>query len=266
MAGGATRMPVFRRLMARLFQRLPIASINPDEVVAHGAAIQAGLTMQDAALDDVVMTDVAPFSLGVETADARNDAIVATGLFSPIIERNTVIPVSRSTIVSTLQDHQSKVQLRVFQGESRLVADNILLGEQDIYLPRHQPKGQQLEIRFTYDTSGLLEVETRIASTGRTTRFVLQGHAGAMTDEEIEKRLAALAQLKIHPREQAENRAVLARAERLYAERLGDTRREIAGMIDEFRFLIERQEPGAITAFREKFTAWLDRADSSFFT
>ena len=265
MAGGATRMPVFRRLMARLFQRLPVAPFNPDEVVAMGAAIQAGLMMQDAALDDIVMTDVAPFSLGVETANTRNGEIVATGLFSPIIERNTVIPVSRSTTLSTLTDHQATVNLRVFQGEGRLVSDNTLLGEQDIHLPLHQPKGQQLEVRFTYDTSGLLEVETRVVSTGRISRLVLHANAGAMSEDEISTRLAALAQLKIHPREQAENRAVLARAERLHAERLGEARREIAGLIDEFRYLIEQQDLGAVKAFRETFCTWLDRADSSFF-
>jgi len=265
MAGGATRMPVFRRLIARLFQRLPITPLNPDEVVALGAAVQAGLKMRDSALDDMVMTDVAPFSLGVETASTRNGNIVATGLFSPVIERNTVIPVSRSTTLSTLNDNQSMVKLRVFQGEGRLVADNIMLGEQEIMLPLRQPKGQELEVRFTYDTSGLLEVETRVVSTGVTQRLVLSGHAGAMSEEEIAGRLQALSRLKVHPRDHAENRAVLARAERMHAERLGDERREVAAKIDEFRFLIERQDIAAVNAYRDTFSSWLDRADRSFF-
>lgn len=265
MAGGATRMPVFRRLIARLFQRLPITPINPDEVVAHGAAVQAGLKMRDAALEDTVMTDVAPFSLGVETATTRDNMVVATGLFSPIIERNTVIPVSRSTTLSTLHDNQSLVNLRVYQGESRLVADNVLLGEQDVPLPPRRPKGQQLEVRFTYDTSGLLEVETRVASTGQTRRLVLQGGGGGMSEEEIGSRLQALSALKVHPRDQAENRAVMARAERLHAERLGDERREAAAMIDQFRYLIDRQDATAVAAFRQTLNAWLDRVDHSFF-
>jgi molecular chaperone HscC len=266
MAGGATRMPVFRRLMARLFQRLPITPLNPDEVVAHGAAVQAGLKMRDAALDDVVMTDVAPFSLGVETAGTRDGIVFATGLFSPIIERNTVIPVSRATTLTTLHDNQSLVTLRVYQGESRLVADNVLLGEQDVPLPPHKPKGQALEVRFTYDTSGLLEVETRVVSTGQMRRLVLQGGGEGLSEAEIANKLNALAALKVHPRDQAENRAVMARAERLHAERLGDERREVAAMIDQFRYLIERQDTAAVAAFRQDFSAWLDRVDGSYFS
>jgi molecular chaperone HscC len=265
MAGGATRMPVFRRLMARLFHRLPITPINPDEVVAHGAAVQAGLKMRDAALDDVVMTDVAPFSLGIEAASTRGDTVVATGLFAPIIERNTVIPVSRSTVMSTVSDNQSVMALRVYQGEGRLVADNVLLGEQEVLLPLHRPRGQQIEIRFTYDTSGLLEVESRVLSNGQTSRLVLQGHAGAMTEAEIAARLAALAELKVHPRDQEENRAVLARVERLYAERLGDERRDIADKIDQFRFLINKQDLAAVASFRQQLVGWLDRVDRSYF-
>jgi len=266
MAGGATRMPVFRRLMARLFQRLPITPINPDEVVAHGAAVQAGLKMRDAALDDVVMTDVAPFSLGVETASLRGDAVVATGLFSPIIERNTVIPVSRSIMLGTVADNQSSVTVRVYQGEGRMVADNVFLGEQDVPVQLRKPRGQQIEVRFTYDTSGLLEVESRVIANGEIRRLVLQGTAGAMSEAEIAARLASLERLKVHPRDQAENRATLARAERLYAERLGDERQEIGAMIDQFRFLIDRQDSAAVQAFRQRFTEWLDRADRSFFT
>jgi molecular chaperone HscC len=265
LAGGATRMPVFRRLMARLFQRLPVTPINPDEVVARGAAVQAGLRMSDAALDDVVMTDVAPFSLGVETASSRNGAVIATGLFSPIIERNTVIPVSRSMILETVRDNQSTLKLRVFQGEARLVADNVLLGEQEILVPLHRPRGEKIEVRLTYDTSGLLEVDTRVLSTGETRHLVLSGMAGSMGEAEIAKRLAALAALKVHPRDQDENRAVMARLERLFAERLGDMRQEVGDRLDHFRFLIDRQDSGEITAFRESLVAWLDRVDRSFF-
>jgi molecular chaperone HscC len=140
-----------------------------------------------------------------------------------------------------------------------------MLGEQEIMLPLRQPKGQELEVRFTYDTSGLLEVETCVVSTGLTQRLVLSGHAGAMGEDEIASRLEALSRLKVHPRDQAENRAVLARAERLHAERLGDERREVAAKIDEFRFLIERQDVAAVNAYRDTFSTWLDRADRSFF-
>jgi molecular chaperone HscC len=266
LAGGATRMPLFKRLAARLFQRLPIAQINPDEVIAHGAAVQAGLKMRDHALDDVVMTDVAPFSMGIEVAHAENGRVIDTGLYMPIIERNTVIPTSRSHLVSTCVDNQARLRVTVFQGEARLVRDNVRLGELMIPIPRGPAGSQPIDIRFTYDVSGLLEVEICVVNTGGTDRLVIEGHPGVLTPPEIAERLAKLRHLKIHPRDQAENQAVMARAERLYEERLGDERLALAEVIDRFRLIIERQDPGEIDAHREKLSRWLDSIDRSFFT
>jgi molecular chaperone HscC len=266
LAGGATRMPVFKRLAARLFQRLPIAQINPDEVVAHGAAVQAGLKMRDAALDDIVMTDVAPFSMGIEVVNAQNGRIIDSGLYLPIIERNTVIPASRSTQVNTIADNQARLRIKVFQGEARHVGDNVALGELLIPVPPGPAGQQSVDVRFTYDVSGLLDVETRVVETGVTDRLIIEGHPGILNAEEITSRLAALARLKIHPRDDARNQAVLARAERLFEERLGQERQTLAQAIDQFRAILERQEPGAIAEFRENLTRWLDGIDRSFFS
>jgi molecular chaperone HscC len=266
LAGGATRMPVFRRLAARLFQRLPIAMVDPDEVVARGAAVQAGLVARDAALEDRVMTDVAPFTLGIEVATLRDGRVVATGLYQPVIERNTVIPASRAIEVHTITDRQRNILVRVFQGEARLVADNIELGQLRVPVPP-LPAGQAgAEIRFTYDPSGLLEVDTRVAATETAHRLLIENQPGALSPQEIEDRLAALAKLKVHPRDQAENQAALARAERVYAERLGDDRAQVAARLDHFRLLLERQDLAEIGAFRAELVAWLDQIDRSFFT
>lgn len=265
LAGGATRMPLFRRLSARMFQRLPIATVNPDEIVARGAAVQAGLLARDAALDDRVMTDVAPFTMGIEVSDGRDGQVIVSGLYLPVIERNSVIPASRSIAVQTLRDGQRQVDVRVFQGEARRVEDNIPLGQLRLAVPP-APAGQQsVDIRFTYDTSGLLEVDTLVKATGAMQRLLIDNQPGALTPEQIEKRLAALAHLKIHPREDAENQALLARAERLYAERLGDERRQIGARVDQFRALLERQDTKEIAASRDDLTAWLDVIDVSFF-
>jgi molecular chaperone HscC len=266
LAGGATRMPVFRRLVARLFQRFPTAQINPDEVVALGAAVQVGLTLRDAALEDVVMTDVAPFTLGIDVAEVRNRQIVATGLYQPIIERNTVVPVSRSTRVFTIQDRQQAVVVNVFQGEARLVAENIRLGTLRVSVPPSAAGEQAIDIRFTYDVSGLLEVEARTVSTGETRTIVIEGNPGVLTKSEVAERLAKLAPLKVHPRDKDENRALLARAERLYEERLGRERDELARWIDEFRFVLERQDLGEIAEFRKQLAAFLETVDVTFFS
>ena len=266
LAGGATRMPLIKRLAARLFQRLPIAQINPDEVVAHGAAVQAGLKMRDAALDDVVMTDVSPFSMGIEVANSHNGQIVDTGLYLPIIERNTVIPTSRSTQVGALRDNQKELHIKVFQGEARHVRDNVALGKLVIALPPGRAGEHQVDVRFTYDISGILEVETKVLTTGAGDRLVIEGQPGVLSAREIADRLATLAHLKIHPRDQAENQAVLARAERLYEERLGDERRAIGQAIDQFLAVLESQEAGSIAEFRDKLARWLDTIDRSFFS
>ena len=265
LAGGATRMPLFRRLVARLFHRLPFATVNPDEVVARGAAVQAGLVARDAALSDRVMTDVAPFTMGIEVANARDGQVVATGLYLPVIERNTVIPASRSVRVHTLRDGQQQVDVRVFQGEARQVADNIPLGQLRLSVPP-APAGQQsIDIRFTYDTSGLLEVDTRVDATGATRSLVIENQPGVLSAEEIRERLAAMAHLKVHPRDQAENQAVLSRVERLFTQRLGEERALVATRLDQFRALLERQDPTEIARFRNELTEWLDLVDTSYF-
>jgi molecular chaperone HscC len=266
LVGGATRMPVVRRMAARLFQRLPIAQISPDEVVARGAAVQAGLKMRDMALDDVVMTDVAPYSLGVAVADRRGGNAMLDGLYLPIIERNTVIPASRAKRLSTTANGQREITLRIFQGEARMVNDNIEIGQLLVFMPAGPAGKESVNVRFTYDVSGLLEVEVLVESTGQTLQLIIEGNPGILSREEIDARLAALKGLKIHPREQAENQAVIARAERLYEERLGDERAAIAKLIDDFRILLEHQIPSEIERYRIQFNQWLDRVDTTFFS
>jgi molecular chaperone HscC len=265
LAGGATRMPVFRRLMARLFQRLPITPINPDEVVALGAAVQAGLKMRDAALEDVVMTDVAPFSLGVDVVQRREGTILSDGFYQPVIERNTVIPASRSIALTTVHDRQNAVAVKIYQGEARMTRDNVLLGTLTVPVYPAPAGSESLSVRFTYDPSGLLEIDVTVASTGETRNVVIEQRPGAMSKEQIEQKRAALATLKIHPRDQAENQALRARLSRLYEERLGDERNEIAAMADQFELVLERQEPSEIKDLREQLLGVLAKLDRSFF-
>jgi len=264
LAGGASRMPVFRRLIARLFQRLPVQSINPEEVVARGAAVRAGLAMRDASLDEVVLTDVAPFTLGTAVAERDGSGGYIEGFFLPVIERNTVIPTSRSKIISTIADNQTKVEVKIYQGESRMVQDNVLLGELKMRVPRAPAGRESLEIRFTYDTSGLLEVEATVRSTGHKETVVIEGNPGVLSPQEIKQRLGKLSQLKVHPRDEAPNSAIVARAKRLYEERLGAARDEIGSWLAQFMGVLERQEPREIAPARERFAELLDSIDNNF--
>ena len=265
LAGGATRMPMVRRLAAQLFDRFPVASVNPDEVVARGAAVQAGLVAEDAALSDRVMTDVAPFTLGVEVSKSRDGTVLLSGLFSPLIERNTVIPASRSTTLTVTRDYQKHMMLKVYQGEARLVRDNIFLGELSVPIPPDKAGAQPVEVRFTYDASGLLEVDALVKSTGLRRSVVIENQPGVLGPDEIAARLGKLAHLKVNPREQAENVAVIARIERLYGERLGEERDAVGAALDQFLVLLDRQNPAEIQAARTDLSAWLDGIDTSVF-
>ena len=124
LAGGATRMLAVRKMVAKMFGIMPTSNLNPDEIVALGAGVQAGLKMKNSELKEIVLTDVCPYTLGIEVSE-RIGRDHKPGFYLPIIERNTIVPVSRSEIVNCIQDNQREMHVRIFQGESRLVKDNI---------------------------------------------------------------------------------------------------------------------------------------------
>jgi molecular chaperone HscC len=266
LAGGASQMPMFRRLIARLFRRLPVYQLNPEEVVGRGAAVRAGMLARGAGLEEMVMTDVSPFTLGIEISEQHGDdkSHRVHGQFMPIIERNTIIPASRSKMVFPIDDKQRNLALRVFQGEAPLVKDNVLLGELTIKLPPGPATKQNIDVRFTYDTSGLLEVQATIVSSGRIEKLVIEGNPGVMQPDEIAKRLASLAKLKIHPRDDMKMRALMARAARLYEERLGDVRAVIGRALGHLTAALERQEPEEIEAASNALANVLDQFDQDF--
>ncbi len=251
LVGGASRMPIIRSLASRLIGQLPFVKVNPDEVVAIGAAVQVGLMQDDAALEEIVLTDVAPYSLGIGTINPAGGHD-ASALFSPIIERNTPIPASRSQGYITVHDFQTSVDLTPYQGEAPKVVDNIKLGDLSVKVPRNKAGEEAIEVRFTYDISGLLEIEATVESTGKTERLVVQRSESALNEDEVEKRLAELQNLKVHPRENQANIAVIARAERLYQEFLGEHRDLILKQITAFEQVVDTQEPNAIEKSRKK--------------
>src|SRR5262249_49504879 len=141
-----------------LFGKAPLCRLNPDEVVALGAGIQAGLIAREASLDDLVVTDVAPFSLGVAISK-KFGLEHRDGYYLPIISRNTTIPVSRVQEIATVHANQTEVKIQIYQGEGRRTEDNLLLGEFTVSGIPRGPAGQSVSVRFTYDLNGVLEVE-----------------------------------------------------------------------------------------------------------
>lgn len=249
LVGGTTRMPLVRKLVAALFGRIPAMQLNPDEVVAQGAAIQAALLARHASLEEVVLTDVCPYTLGIETSVQLGDGY-QDGHYLPIIERNSVVPLSRSRMVSTLSDNQRVVKLGIYQGESRLVSNNIFLGELEIPVPPRKAGEVELDVRFTYDNSGLLEAQVHLPINGETRRLVIENNPGILAPEEIAQRLAALEALKVHPRDQQANTLLLARLDRLYQESLGDGRQHIAVLANHFQQVLDSQDEHRIREAR----------------
>ena len=250
LVGGATRMPLVRKLVASLFGRIPLMHINPDEVVAKGAAVQVALKQRDAALEEVVLTDVCPYTLGIETS-LQYGRQIESGHYLPIIERNSVVPVSRTREVVTLHDQQTQVRVQIFQGESRLVKDNILLGELRVDVPPRKAGEVSLTVRFTYDINGLLEAEVTTGITGETRRLVIENNPGVLNKEEVAQRLTSLQALKVHPRERQVNSLLVARLDRLFQESLGDQRMYVGELAAHFQHALDSQDEQRI---REAYT------------
>jgi len=265
LAGGATRMPLVRKLDSRMFGRFPMIHLDPDEAIALGAAVQAGLKMRDSALDEVVMTDVAPYSLGIAIARQVGPNDYESGHYLPIIERNSTVPISRVENITTINDFQKELSVKVYQGEARRVSDNIYLGTLNFPIAAKKAGEISADVRFTYDVSGVLEAEITVLPSQEKHKLLITENAGVMSAEEIEKRLAELAELKIHPRERMENRTLVAQADRLYEQLLGREREYLAQAVATFQSVLERQEPAASRRARETLVEVMKQLDGGTF-
>ena len=259
--GGATRMPIVKSVVSRIFNKLPFSNINVDEAVALGAAIQVALKERNQALSEVILTDVCPYSLGTEISDSMPNGTVGAGYFLPIIERNTPIPVSKVNRLCTANDNQTTLHLKIYQGESRKVENNIILGELTINVSPAPAGVQSIDVRYTYDINGILEVEVTTVKTGAKKRIVIEKNSGTMTKEEIEIRLIALKDLKIHPRDRTENKLLLARGERMYEESLGEVREYISAILQSFENIMALQDNREVKKAAIKLKKELDNIE-----
>ena len=230
MVGGSTRLPLVRSYVSTLLKMIPDYSVNPDEVVAIGACMQAAMKERNEALEDIILTDVCPYTLGTGVINQNGDS----ELYSPIIQRNSTVPVSKTKKYHTVYDYQKRLSIGIYQGENRLVDKNLCIDNITVDVPPNKAGRESVSVTFTYDVNSLLEVIVKTDSTGEAVRKIIRSSDCDISEEEAEKRFAELEYLKLHPREQEENKLVLFRAEQLYEELLGMERDQMGYNISIF--------------------------------
>jgi len=248
LVGGMTRMPRVRAFVKELFGKEPNSSVNPDEVVAMGAAIQAGVLQGD--VKDVLLLDVTPLSLGIETLG---------GVFTRMIDRNTTIPTKKSQTYSTADDNQSAVTIRVFQGEREMAADNKLLGQFDLVGIPSAPRGlPQIEVTFDIDANGLVAVNAKDKGTGKEQQIRIQPSGGlskddiekmvkdaeAFADEDKKRRAVAEARNQADSLAHSTERQLVEHGDKVSAE----VKAEIEAAIADLKGVLEGGDADAITA------------------
>lgn len=261
LVGGATKSPVIRRFAGKLFHMIPDTKMNPDETVALGAAIQAAMKERRDGIREVILTDVCPFTLGTEVVQEYGDHRFEDGVFLPIIERNTVIPASRTERLYTVRDNQTRIRVHILQGESRFAVNNLSLGELFIDVPAGKAGEEAVDVTYTYDINSILEVEVKSVSSGKKVRQVFKGQNLDMSQEEIEDRLKTLSYLKIHPRDKEENKVLLLRGERIYEESLGAKREQVGRRLREFEHALDTYDPERIADAKREYMEFLEKLD-----
>jgi molecular chaperone HscC len=249
LVGGASRMKMVAELILADTQMQPNVTLDPDRVVALGAAVQQAMLADHSAVSEMVLTDVCPHSLGVEVAKALLPGHSEPGYFDPILDRNTTVPVSRSSTYCTLHPSQDEILLKIYQGEGRMTSENTLIGQIRIPGLRSDlgnPDAGRCEVRFSYDMNGILEVDVTTGD-GRKLTKVFEQRPGTFSPAQMAEALARLAPLKVHPREQPMHRARLERASRLFAELRGEMRDSLVALSDAFEAALLSQEDEAIS-------------------
>ena len=265
LVGGATKLSCVRNFVAKLFGRIPNVNVNPDEAVALGAAIQGAMKERNKAISEMILTDVCPYTLGTNISVKRKkDDCYESGHFFPIIERNTVIPVSRTERLYTVYDNQSKISIEILQGESRFAKNNILLGEISVDVPKKPGGEEAIDVTYTYDINSILEVEVTVVSTCEKKRVIIKKENSLMTDEEIDKRFKELSEIKIHPRDKEDNKLLLARGERLFEESIGEVRRDIELFLRKFEDALDTQDNKIIGKTYKEVSDFFDEIEDVF--
>ena len=261
LVGGSSKMVSVRGYLSELLH-VPIRSgVEPDLAVALGTGIKAGIKHRDEDVRDVILTDICPFSLGVNVINRLDSG---RALFSPIIPRNTTLPASRVETYFNAVDDQTIMNFMIYQGDNLYCDENLKLGNLTIDVPPDSKAGTvRCDVRFTYDINGILDVDVHCITTGEEKNLLIVGSDVRLSPEEIARKRQELEKLKILPQDEEENSAMLARAERVYAEVNPIQRPVLLDQLQSFMSALSIQNPQIIRQEREKLGSLLDLIEFS---
>ena len=269
LVGGAVKLGIIEEFVEKYFHKMrgekiyfnnddfiennKLVSIaaDPDTVVAYGVGIAVGMKERNKVFKERILTDVCPFTLGTEIVGRR---------FAPIIPRNTTVPTSRSEYFYTIEDYQSQVTVGIYQGESLNIDDNLFLGEFLLDVPQNLAGKEAINVRFTYDINGILEVEATVVSTGlKKSKLIVNGD---LSEEEKNEKIKMLEEIKIQSENKNKDKLLLERANRIYAEIVNtEIRNHISDYLENYKMVVATGDRIRIQKVKESFSQFLDKID-----
>ena len=269
LVGGAVKLGIIEEFVEKYFHKMrgekiyfnnddfiennKLVSIaaDPDTVVAYGVGIAVGMKERNKMFKERILTDVCPFTLGTELVGKR---------FAPIIPRNTTVPTSKSEYFYTIDDYQDKVNVGIYQGESLNIDDNLFLGNFLIDVPRNIAGKEAINVRFTYDINGILEVEATVVSTGlKKSKLIVNGD---LSEEEKNEKIKMLEEIKIQSENKNKDKLLLERANRIYAEIVNtEIRNHISDYLENYQMVVATGDRIRIQKTKESFSQFLDKID-----
>ena len=262
LVGGSSKMTVVSMYLYYLLQKDLFTSGDSDETVALGLGYYAGMKSRNEDIRDLVMTDICPFSLGVDT---HNESDIANPYFSPIISRNSVLPISKWDYYTTAHNNQREIELNIYQGDEYYAKNNIHLGKMSVKVKPRPAGEEKIKVRFTYDINGILDVDVEVESTRMTYQKTIVNKELGLSDKELQKQMEKLTELKKDPKSKEENQYLITLANALYRETSGDVRNYIAGIIDYFDRVLSEGNEAKIEHIRKRLMVVLSNIEAGLF-
>ena len=256
--GGSSHMLLVQKYLENLFDTQINVTISPDTAVALGVGIASGIKARNEEIKDMVLTDICPFSLGISTTN-KDD--FSAPFFTPIIERNTTLPASIVKRFYTSHDDQRTISIGIAQGEKMYFKQNLFLDEIELSVTPAPEGERSVDVRFSYDINGILQVDVTNNETGKVISKTIVNN-NRLSQSEVKSKLEQLEKLKIHPRDLDKNKLLIARAESLYEESIGDLREIIRFQLERFNNALSIQDSRKIRKTTESFSRFLDSIEN----